>query len=144
MAFKNSLKLYLEKDFSPSWAAASLLAHDRSRPSQPPAAPRASPRLGPAQRRAGLPPRACPLTRRAAPRTRPRQSVPAAWRPCAVDAAARRSRPAPVPTRPPTPAGAGALAHSLPRCLSSPPEPRAPSSASRRATAPAGEIRRGQ
>jgi len=36
--------------------------------------------LGPAQHRAapGLPPRACP--RRAAPRARPRQGLPAAWR----------------------------------------------------------------
>ena len=49
MAFKNSLKLYLEKDFSPSRAAASLLAHDRSRPSQHPAR-LASPRTSPAPR----------------------------------------------------------------------------------------------
>ena len=101
----------MKKGFSQSRAAASLLAHGRSRPSQPPAMPRALPRPSPAQRRAW--PASTPR------RARPRQSSPAAWRPCAVDAAACRSRPAPAPMRPPTPAEAGALACSLPRCLSS-------------------------
>ena len=57
---------------------------------------------------------------------RPRQSTPAVWRPCAVDAAARRSRPAPAPTRPPTSAKATALACTLLRCLSPPPTPSSP------------------
>ena len=114
----------MEKGFSQSRAAALFPAHDRSRPSQPPTAPRASPWPSPAQRRTWpASTLACPLTRRAASRLR--QSSPAAWRPCAVDAAARRSRPAPAPTRPPTSSGAGALAGSLPRCLSSPQAPSA-------------------
>ena len=114
----------MKKGFSPSRAAASFPAHDQSRLSQPPATPRASPWPSPAQRRAWpASALACPLTRRVA--SRPRQSSPAAWRPCVVDAAARRSRPAPAPTRPPTSARAGALAGSLPRCLSSPQAPSA-------------------
>ena len=114
----------MKKGFSPSRAAASLPAYDRSRPSQPPAALRASPWPSPAQRRAWpASALAYPLTRRAT--YRPRQSSPAAWRPCAVDAAARRSRPTPAPTRPPIPAEAGALACSIPRCFSSPRAPRA-------------------
>ncbi|XP_066323151.1 actin-binding protein wsp1-like [Miscanthus floridulus] len=89
--------------------------------------PRRAPRLGPAQpspasRLACLHAR---LPADAPRRARPRHSSPTAWRPCAVDAAVRRSRPAPAPTRPPTSAGAGALACSLPRCLSSPQAPRA-------------------
>ena len=133
MAFKNSMKIYLEKAFS-SFAGRRLTSGPRPKPAQPAsrsAACLASPWPSPAPR--------WPASARLpadAPRARPRQSVPAAWRPCAVDAAARRSRPAPAPTRPPTPTGAGALAHSLPRCLSSPPEPRAPSSSSRHATHP--------
>ena len=74
-------------------------------------------RLGPAPRRSPA--------RRSHTR-RPRQSTPAAWRPCAVDATARRSRPVPAPTRPPTSAEATALACTLPRCLSSPPAPSSP------------------
>ena len=77
MACKNSLKLYLEKYFFSSRAAASLLAHGRSRPSEAPA--RASPRLASAQpsalapsparraRRRATPPTASGLARRVAP-----------------------------------------------------------------------------
>ena len=113
----------MEKGFSQSRAAASFPAHDRSRPSQPPAVPRASPWPSPAPRLACLRAR---LPADAPCRARPWQSLPAAWRPCAVDAAAHRSRPAPAPTRPPTSAEAAALAFTLPRCLSSPPAPSSP------------------
>ena len=58
----------MEKGFSQSRAAASFPAHDRSRPSQSLAAPRASPWPSPAQRRTwAASALACPLTRRAAP-----------------------------------------------------------------------------
>ncbi|XP_066351650.1 uncharacterized protein [Miscanthus floridulus] len=87
-------------------------AHLACRPTRH-AIPRAS-RLGPALRRSPA--------RRSHTR-RPWQNTPAAWRPYAVDAVARHSRPAPAPTRPPTSAEAGALSCSLPRCLSSPQAP---------------------
>ena len=121
MAFKNSLKLYLEKDFF-SFAGRSLTSGPRPKSAQP--ASRA-PRLASAQPSAALVCLHAPARCRAAPRARPRQSLPTAWRPCVVDAAARRSRPAPAPTRPPIPAEAGALARSLPRCFSHPQAPRA-------------------
>ena len=143
MACRNSLKIYLENTFSPYRAAASLLARNRSRPSAPanfspaPLQP-TSPRPSPA--RWLLLPRAAPV---AAPRPDRVRTLSPRGDHASASPAARQPRPAHVPTRPPTPAGAGALAHSRPRCLPSPPEPRAPSSAPRRAHAPAGAIRRG-
>ena len=130
MVFEKFLKILIEKGlfslrgppprFRPTAEAGPACS------SEPPApAPRASPWPSPAQRRAWpTSTLAHPLTRRAA--SRPWQSKPAAWRPCAVDAAARHSRPAPAPTRSPTSAEVGALACSLPRCLSSPQAPSSP------------------
>jgi hypothetical protein len=114
----------LKKGFS-HFAGRRLVSGPRPKSARPTAASlprqRRAPRQpSPAPRLACL--RARPsLTRRAA--SRPWKRKPAAWRPCAVDAAARRSRPAPAPTRPPTSAGAAALACTLPRCLSSLPAP---------------------
>ena len=120
----------MKKAFS-SFAGRRLTSGPRPKPAQPSsrsAARLASPRPSPAPRwpaSARLPAdaprrapdrgRACPPRGGHAPSTLPRVAAG---------------------LRPPTPAGAGALAHSLPRCLSSPPEPRATSSASRRATHP--------
>ena len=143
MAFKNPLKIQMKKVFPPSRAAASLLAR-LPKPAQP-ASPARAPRLArpsPAPCRAGLPPRAYPLTRRAA-RPDHGRDLPPRGDHVPASPAARQPRPDPAPTRPPSPAGARALAHSRPRCLSSPPELRASCSAARRAHAPAGAIRRG-
>ena len=74
-------------------------------------------RLGLAQPRARL---ACLRTRRARSRSpfRQLQSAPAAWRPCVVDAVARRSWPASAPMRPPTPADRATLLSTPSRPLS--------------------------
>ena len=97
-------------------------------PQAGPAKPPRAPRPGPAQRRAGLPPCACLLTRRAARPDRGRARSPRG-RPTLATHAARQPWPGTAPTRPPSPAGA---ARSLLRARTSspsPPEPRALSSA---------------
>ena len=142
MAFKNSLKIYLEKGFF-SFAGRRLASGP---PAEAGPARQRSPRAAPAHLASAQPSALAPSpARRARHRAtpRPRQDALAAWRPCVGVVAARQPRPAPAPTRPPSTAAASALAHSRPRCLPSPPEPRAPSSAPRRAHAPAGAIRRG-
>ena len=95
-------------------------------PQAGPAKPPRAPRPGPAQRRAGLPPRACLLTRRAARPDRGRARPPRG-RPALATHAARQPWPGTAPTRPPSPAGARALAQSRPHFLSF--SSRAPSSA---------------
>ncbi|XP_066396137.1 uncharacterized protein [Miscanthus floridulus] len=87
-----------------------------SRPSEAPARLALPPRPGPAQRRAGLPPRACSLTRRAARPDRDR-GIPPRGDSAPASPAARQPWPGTAPTRPPSPAGARALAHSRPHFL---------------------------
>ena len=131
----------MKKGFSQSRAAASLLAHGRSRPSQHPAAPRAVLRPSPAQRRAGLPPRACPLTRRVA-----RPTAAELARRVAAMRRRRRRASQPACARAHAPAYtcrsqcARWLIPALP-LLSARAE--RPNSASHRAHTPAGEIHRG-
>ena len=141
MAFKNSLKIYLEKGFF-SFAGRRLAsgppaeagpARQRSPALLQPTSPRPSPA------RWLLLPRAAPV---AAPRPDRVRTLSSRGDHASASPDARQPRPAPAPTRPPSTAAASALAHSRPRCLPSPPEPRAPSSAPRRAHAPAGAIRR--
>ena len=103
-----------------SFAGRRLVSGPRPKPAQPAshrAACLTSAQPSPAPRLACLRAR---LLADAPRRARPRQSSPAAWRSCTVDAATHRSWPAPAPTRPPTSAEAGALTCSLSRCLSSP------------------------
>ena len=115
----------MKKSFSPSRAAASLSAQPHRRPGLP---PRRSnpPRLGPAQRALALLPRAAPV---AAPRRDRLRKLSPRGDHVPASPAARQPRPDTAPTRPPSPAGAHALAHSRPRFLFSPPEPRASRSA---------------
>ncbi|XP_066361288.1 uncharacterized protein [Miscanthus floridulus] len=87
-----------------------------SRSSEAPARLVLPPRPGPAQRRAGLPPRACSLTRRAARPDRDR-GIPPRGDSAPASPAARQPWPGTAPTRPPSPAGARALAHSRPHFL---------------------------
>ena len=92
MAFKNSLKLYLEKGFF-SFAGRRLASGPPAEAGPASLPQRRAPRLGPAQPRAvparpasarwPLLPRAAPFT---VPRSRPRQATPAAWPPCAGNA----------------------------------------------------------
>ena len=124
MAFKNSLKIYLEKGFF-SFAGRRLA-------SGPPA------EAGPARQRSPAPlqptspwpsPARWLLLPRAAPVAAPRPDRVRTLSPrgdhALASPAARQPRPAPAPTRPPSTATASALAHSRPRCLPSPPEPKA-------------------
>ena len=94
-------------------------AHLASRPSS---ARRSRAALASAQ------PRAVPLPV-AAPRRDRGRELPPRGDHVPASPAARQLRPDTAPTRPPSTAGARALAHSRPSCLPSPPEPRAPSSA---------------
>ncbi|XP_066361152.1 predicted GPI-anchored protein 58 [Miscanthus floridulus] len=123
------------EDFSPSWAAASLLAHlpkPAQRASEPARARRPTSRAGlltPSRAAlASAQPRAVPLLT-ARPRADCGRELPPRGDHVPASPAARQPQPNPAPTRPPTPAGARALAHSRPRCLPSPLELRAPSSA---------------
>ncbi|XP_066392253.1 uncharacterized protein [Miscanthus floridulus] len=124
MTFKNSLKfLFGKKDFSPSRAAASLLARlpkPAQRASEPAHARRPTSRAG------LLTPSRAALAS-AQPHADRGRELPPHGDHVPASLAARQPRPDPTPTHPPTPAGACALAHSRPRCLPSPPEPRAPS-----------------
>ena len=85
---------------------------------QPLRRPRPTPRLPLAITRA-------PARCRAAPRRDRGREIPPRGDPAPASPAARQPRPDIAPTRPPSPAGARALAHSRPRFLSFPPEPRA-------------------
>ncbi|XP_066373641.1 predicted GPI-anchored protein 58 [Miscanthus floridulus] len=138
----------VEPIFSPSRAAASLLARlpkPAQRASEPARARRPTSRAGlltPSRAAlASAQPRAVPLLA-ARPRADRGRELPPRGGHVPASPAARQPRSDPAPTRPPSPAGARALAHSRPRCLSSPPEPRASRSAARCAHAPAGAIRR--
>jgi len=104
-------------------------------PQAGPAKPPRAPRPGPAQRRAGLPPRACLLTRRAARPDRGRARPPRG-RPALATHAARQPWPGTAPTRPPSPAGARALAQSRPHFLSFSSRAASPELRPRRARAP--------
>ena len=135
MACKNSLKIYLEKDFF-SFAGRCLASSPRPKPAQPAS-------LGLAQRRAapGLPPRACPLTRRAARPT----AAELARRVAAMRRRRRRaSQPACARAHAPAYSCQSRCARSLtPALLLLSASTARTRSASRRATAPTGEIRRG-
>ena len=121
MTFKNSLKIQMKKAFS-SFAGRRLTSGPRPKPAQrSPRARLASPRPSPA--RWLLLPRAAPV---AAPRPDRVRTLSPRGDHASASPAARQPRPAPAPMRPPSTAAASALAHSRPRCLPSPPEPRAP------------------
>ena len=141
MAFKNSLKIYLEKAFS-SFAGRRFASGPRLKSAQPAShACLASPRSSPAQRHAGLPPRACPLTRRAARPT----AAERARRVVAMRRRRRRaSQPAYARAHAPVYSCRSRCARSLaPALLLLSASTARTRSASRRATTPAGEIRRG-
>ena len=110
----------------PSFVGRRLTSGPRPKLAQPASRARLA-SLSPAQRRAApcLPPRACPLTRRAACPDRGRACSPRGDH-ASASPAARQPWPDPAAMRPPSPAEASALAGSFPRCLSSPPEPSAP------------------
>ena len=135
MAFKNSLKVLFGKGFFLlRGPCASFLARlpKPAWPASPPAArlvrlprwptlprPSPAPRAGPSPAR-----RAVPLLV-AAPRHDRGRKLPPRGDHVPASPAARQPRPGTAPTRPPSPAGARALAHSRPHFLSSTPEPSA-------------------
>jgi len=142
MAFKNSLKIYLEKGFF-SFAGRRLASGP---PAEAGPARQRSPRAAPAHLASAQPSALAPSPARRARRRatpRPRQDALAAWRPCV--GVARRAAATPC-ARAHAPAFncRSQCTRSLPPALPSlSSRAESPSSAPRRAYAPAGEIRRG-